>query len=107
MGNIKIIKKIIKYIDKILEYVKEVNYNDFERDTKLQDACLMNLSQIGESVSQITESFIEEHKNINWREMKGMRNIIVHDYDGVNMKIVWNAIKYDLPELKEKLFKII
>ena len=107
MDNKKILKKIIKYIDKIILYVNDTNYNNFIKDEKLQDACLMNLSQIGESIIEIEDSFINEHKEIKWKEMRGMRNIIVHDYDGVNLRIVWDTIKYDLPELRDNLYKLL
>ncbi|MBR1454869.1 MAG: DUF86 domain-containing protein [Lachnospiraceae bacterium] len=107
MDNKKILKKIIKYIDKIILYVNDTNYSNFIKDEKLQDACLMNLSQIGESIVEIEDSFINEHKEIKWKEMKGMRNIIVHDYDGVNLRIVWDTIKYDLPELRDNLYKLL
>ena len=107
MDNTKIISKIIKYIDKINTYINNINYTDFANDTKVQDACLMNLSQIGENITQIEYSFLQEHSEINWNEIKGMRNIIVHDYDGVNLRIVWDTIKFDLPILKEKLKKLL
>lgn len=107
MDNTKIISKIIKYIDKINTYINDINYTDFANDTKVQDACLMNLSQIGENITQIEYSFLKEHSEINWNEIKGMRNIIVHDYDGVNLRIVWDTIKFDLPILKEKLKKLL
>ena len=63
----------------------------------------MNFTEIGESVNSIDYEFIEKHKEIDWKQIKGMRNIIVHDYDGVNMKIVWDTIQSDLPLLKQKL----
>lgn len=107
MDNTKIISKIIKYIDKINTYINDINYTDFANDTKVQDACLMNLSQIGENITQIESSFLKEHSEINWNEIKGMRNIIVHDYDGVNLRIVWDTIKFDLPILNEKLKKLL
>ena len=107
MDNKKIINKIINYIDKINVYINDVNYSEFVNDMKVQDACLMNLSQIGESITQIEDSFLKEHSEINWNEIKGMRNIIIHDYDGVNIRIVWDTIKFDLPELKEKLKKLL
>ena len=59
MDNKKILKKIIKYIDKIILYVNDTNYSNFIKDEKLQDACLMNLSQIGESVNSILVFFVK------------------------------------------------
>lgn len=107
MDNKKSIQKILKHIDKILNYTKDMNFNTFNIDEKNIDACLMNFATIGETVNDIDENFINEHKEINWKEMKGMRNIIVHDYDGVNTRIVWDTIKDDLPKLREQLNNLI
>ena len=56
---------------------------------------------------QIDDDYIKEHSDIKWKEMKGLRNRIVHDYDGVNIKIVWDTMKVDLPILKEQLSKLL
>ena len=106
MDNLKLVQNILKHINKILNYTKNLNYEDFVRDVKLQDACLLNLTQIGENVAGLDDSFLEEHNNIKWKEIKGMRNLIVHDYDGVNMRIVWETIKDDLESLKNNLSKL-
>ena len=107
MDNNKYIYRILKYIDRIIDYVKDVDYKSFNNDSKLIDACLMNFTEIGESVNCIDNAFINMHNDIDWKQIKGMRNIIVHDYDGVNMKIVWDTIQNDLPLLKCKLQKLL
>ena len=107
MDSITRVKKIIEHIDKIIEYTKDFDYEGFQKDELVQDACFMNLTQIGEQANNIDENFIDQHKDIKWKEMKGLRNRIVHDYDGVNMQIIWDTMKKDLPELKNKLKEII
>ena len=107
MDNFKLINNILKHIDKIVEYTKDVNYDEFAKDVKLQDACLLNLTQIGENVVGLDDEFLNNHQEIKWKEMKGMRNLIVHDYDGVNMKIVWDTISGDLPNLRDVLSKLM
>ena len=107
MDNQKIIIKILKCIDKIMFFINDVEYGKFESDGLLQDACFMNLMQIGENASKIDEDFIKKHSNIKWKEMKGLRNKIVHDYDGVNIMIVWDTMKEDLPILREQLSKLL
>ncbi len=71
------------------------------------EACVFNLGQIGEAVTKLDDDFLAANVNIPWRQMKGLRNRIVHDYDGVNPVLVWEIIQNDLPVLKEKLEKII
>lgn len=74
MDNFKILKNIIRYIDKILCYTENVNYDTFENDNLLQDACFMNLIQIGEEASRIDNDFIDSNNFIKWNEMRGLRN---------------------------------
>lgn len=107
MDNQKIITNLLKSINKIITFIKDVKYEEFESDGLLQDACFMNLMQIGENASKIDDDYIKEHSDIKWKEMKGLRNRIVHDYDGVNIKIVWDTMKVDLPILKEQLSKLL
>lgn len=53
--------------------------------------------------ARIDEKFEEDHPQIPWRQLYGLRNRIVHDYEGVNLKLVWEIIETDLPDLKEQL----
>ena len=69
----------------------------------LVEACVFNLSQIGELVRHFDKEFVEIHDDIPWSQIKGLRNRIVHDYEGVNLRLVWEIIDGDLQELKEKL----
>jgi uncharacterized protein with HEPN domain len=70
------------------------------------DACVFNLSQLGELANRITEDFEEKHPEIPWRQVYGLRNRIVHDYEGVNLKLVWEIIESDLPDLVAMLGKL-
>lgn len=67
---------------------------------------MFNLSQMGELVGKLDNTFMEAHGEIPWRAMRGLRNRIVHDYDGVNLRLVWDVIEGDLPELKTMLTSI-
>ena len=67
----------------------------------------MNLTQIGENVARLDDEFVSKYKDIKWKEMKGLRNKVVHDYDGVNLQIIWGTIKADLPKLKGQLLQIL
>ena len=68
------------------------------------EACVFNLMQIGElAKSSLSDEFKEEIKTIPWKQLYGMRNRIVHGYDGVDMSIVWDTINEDLPVLKYEI----
>lgn len=102
-----IIQKIIGYIDDIEKYVDGLEAKDFLDDKKTITACAFTVSQIGELVKEMTEETIEKYTEIPWNSMKGMRNRIVHDYENVDLSVLWGTIKDSLPELKDKLKDII
>lgn len=102
-----IIQKIIIYISDVQEYVKGLDAKDFIDDKKTITACAFTVSQIGELVKEITEETITKYNIIPWNSIKGMRNRIVHDYENVDLSVLWGTIKESLPELKEKLKEII
>ena len=106
MRNEIIVQKMILYIEKIRSYVGARDYDAFAKDTQLVDACVFNLSQIGELVGKLEAVFMQENPDVPWRQMRGLRNKIVHDYEGVNLILVWEIISVDLPELKNKLERI-
>lgn len=93
----------MKYISKIIEYTRNMNYNAFADNAMLIEACVFNLSQIGELANKIDDAFEKTHSDIPWRVMYGLRNKIVHDYEGVNFVLIWDIIKNDLPELDNQL----
>ena len=106
MKNKIIVEKIIKYISKILEYTKETEYDAFVNNSILVEACVFNLSQIGELANKIDKEFEENNSSIPWRVMYGLRNKIVHDYEGVNLVLIWDIVKEDLPKLHRQLDKL-
>ena len=98
-----IVEKIIKYISKVLYYTKEIEYDDFTDNSMLVEACVFNLSQIAELANKIEKEFEEKNSSIPWRVLYGLRNKIVHDYEGVNLVLIWDIVKEDLPELNNQL----
>ena len=102
-----IIQKIVGYISDVEKYVKGLEAKDFLDDKKTITACAFTVSQIGELVKEITDETIEKYSNIPWNSIKGMRNRIVHDYENVDLSVLWGTIKESLPELKDKLKDIL
>lgn len=106
MDNKEVVKRIEKHSRKILEYIKDLDFDEFMSNELVQEACVFNIAQIGELTSMLEETFMSEHDEIPWRAMKGLRNRIVHDYDGVNFQIVWDTINSDFPQMLTQLEKI-
>ena len=106
MKNDMIVKKAITYSDKIMTYCQNIDYDTFMKDTMLVEACVFNLSQIGELVKHLDDDFVNSHSEIPWAQLRGLRNRIVHDYEGVNLTLVWEIIFYDIPTLNKQLRNI-
>ena len=89
--------KMIEYIEKAIEYTKGYTFEAFCNDAKTIDATVFAISQIGELVKNISK----ETNNIEWNMIKGLRNRIVHDYEGISLKSIWYVINNDIIDLKE------
>lgn len=106
MRNNIIITKMLGYIEKILSYCEGINYESFVSNSLLTEACVFNLSQLGELTTKLDSEFTAKYPDIPWNQMRGLRNKIVHDYEGVNLVLVWEIISSDLADLKEQLKRI-
>lgn len=102
-----IIKKIVEYINDIEQYTQNMETEEFFKDKKTMTACAFSLTQIGELAKEIDDETISNTSEIPWKSIKGMRNKIVHDYDNIDLSVLWSTIKISLPELKQNLTKYI
>ncbi len=95
---------IIEAIDKIQKYSQPFSNADdlFSNETNF-DAVLMNFIVIGEMVVKLSDEFIMKFNQVDWHNIKGFRNIIAHNYFGVDAEEVWQIIKNDLPRLKSNI----
>lgn len=84
-----------------------MDYEAFQKNTMMVEACVFNLSQIGEYCHSITDEYKKFHPELPWYEMYGLRNRIVHNYDGVNLKLVWEIISADLSELRKQILLLL
>ena len=80
-----------------------MNYDSFKADNKTVDAVIRNFEIIGEAATKLPEDFKDQHQQINWHRIKGMRNWMAHDYRNVNISIVWETIEMDLADLKKQI----
>ncbi len=106
MRNDLVVVKMIEIIEKLQRYIKDVDYKSFSDNDMLVEACVFNLSQLGEIANKIDTEFETAHPQVPWRQIYGLRNRIIHDYEGINLKLIWEIIKDDLPELLKELDKL-
>jgi uncharacterized protein with HEPN domain len=101
----EVILKMMKYCNDINLLMKRYN-SDFEVYKiyiSFQYSCNMCIIQIGELVGRLSEDFIEAHSQIPWYAIKAMRNLHAHDYERVDLDIVWNTLTEEVPDLLNKL----
>jgi uncharacterized protein with HEPN domain len=101
------IEDILESLELISEYVEGLDYDNWKKDRKTIDAVIRNIEIIGEAANHIPMDIQEKYIDIPWYEMKGMRNILIHEYFGVDIDVLWRTIQEDLPPLKVKIQKII
>ncbi len=98
---------IIDAIEKAESFVKGMDFEAFEKDTKTIFAVIRAFEIMGEAVKRIPSSVRNKHKNIPWKEMAGMRNKLIHEYFGIKLQVVWKTIKQDLPRIKPHIQMIL
>jgi len=101
------IQDILISIEKIQRYTKGLNWNQFKKNEMAVDAVIRNLEIIGEASKNIPISIRNLHRDIPWNEMAGMRNILIHEYSGVDIKIIWHTSKKYLPLLQNQLENLL
>lgn len=100
----KVLNLILNYCNKVEKIVDRIDfdYDTFINDSLYQDSISMNLLQIGEAANKFSSEFIEISKGeMDWRAIKGMRNLFAHAYDSMDLDKVWETAIDDIPDLKE------
>ena len=101
-----LVEDILESCHKIMDYTKDVSFEEFIADTKTVDAVIRNFEIIGEAANRLPEEFKDLHPNIDWFRIRGFRNRIVHDYFGIDYSIVWQVKETYLPLLIESLERL-
>jgi len=96
----------LECIDLIRDYSEGVDEATFIRSARLQDMIVRRIEIIGEAVKNLPHDLKKEHPEIPWRDIAGLRDIVVHQYFGLDLELIWDVVKKDMPELKPKILKI-
>lgn len=87
--------------------MRDISEEEFSRDTKTQNAVVRRIEIIGEAVKNLSIFFRKKYSEVEWREIAGMRDKLIHHYFGIEMGVVWATSKKDLPKLKNQISKIL
>lgn len=91
----------------IRSYVEGVSRREFLVDQQLQDSVVRRIEIMGEATGRLSTTFREEHPDIPWMRIKGMRNRVIHGYDDIDMDIVWDTVEQDIPRLIRQIERLV
>lgn len=97
------LKHILESINIIEKHINGISKEKFSKNMLIQDAIIRRVEIIGEAAKNIPDDFKKKHKTIEWREIIGMRDKLIHDYFGININTVWKTAKEDVPVLKKQI----
>ncbi len=101
------LEDICECAKRITSWTKDMTHEEFAADRKTQDAVIMNIGIIGEATKNLPSAIKRRHENINWKKMVDMRNILIHEYFGANIKGIWKTIQEQIPDIQEKISEIL
>jgi len=101
------LQHILDAIAKIDSYLEGVSEEAFSQQSLIQDGVIRQLEIIGEAVKMIPESIRLAHPNIEWKKIAGLRDILAHQYFGVDIEIIWDVLENKLPALAKEVDEIL
>lgn len=101
------LKHIQDAITKIEKYLSDLSYDSFSCNDLIIDAVMKELEIIGEAANNVSDKFRQDNPEIPWRKIIGIRNVLIHEYFGVNKRIIWETCKEDLKELKKSILSAL
>lgn len=98
---------ILQAIEKIEKYTKGLTVEKLKKEDLVVDGVVRNLEIIGEAAKNIPVDIKKKHSDIEWKKITGLRDILAHEYFGIDLEILWDIVKNKLPELKGKVSHLL
>jgi len=101
------LEDIIEAAGAVREFVTGMDKDELGKDRRTRDAVVRNLEVIGEAAKKLPAQMKRDHPEVEWKKIAGLRDILVHDYFGIDMDIVWDVVQNKLPVLNEQIRRIL
>jgi uncharacterized protein with HEPN domain len=101
------VEDILEAMDKAEILLEDVTYDQFEADFRINFAVVRALEIMGEATKRLPINIRQRYPDVPWRGMAGMRDRIIHGYDNVDLQIVWDVVKRDIPRIKPRIQQIL
>jgi uncharacterized protein with HEPN domain len=106
-GNKQRIEHALDAINEIEDYVTDQTFDLFLGNSMMRFACIKQLEIIGEACNHVDEEMMAQYPSVEWRKIVGLRNLLIHEYFGVDAALVWDIIQNNIPDLKDQLSIIV
>ena len=97
------LKDILSAVKRIEKYTKHLSFRSFKKSDLVIDGVIRNLEIIGEAAKKLPPGIKEKYREVEWRKIAGLRDILAHEYFGVDLEVIWGIVKSKLPELKKAI----